>query len=82
MMAAPPAGTDISVSAPQEAMAVEVPCLKDVPTEVTPNLQDRLNGVTDVLSRVFKLVSEDLDKAVSSAVGQDKDGIPALLSLL
>lgn len=55
-------------------MVIEVPRLKDVPTEVTPNLQERLNCVTDVLSRVSKLVCEDLDKAVGSAVGQDKDG--------
>lgn len=55
-------------------MVIEVPRLKDIPTDVTPNLQERLNGVTDVLSRVSKLVSEDLDKAVSSALGQDKDG--------
>lgn len=57
-------------------MVIEVPRLKDIPTDVTPNLQDRLNGVTDVLSRVSKLVCEDLEKAVSSAVGQDKDGNP------
>ncbi|XP_022598506.1 tripartite motif-containing protein 65-like isoform X1 [Seriola dumerili] len=61
---------------PQESLLVEVPRFKDVPTDVSPNLQDRLNGVTDVLSRVSKLVSEDLDKAVSVAVGQDRDGSP------
>lgn len=55
-------------------MVIEVPRLKDIPTDVKANLQDRLNGVTDILSRVSKLVSEDLEKAVSSAVGQDKDG--------
>lgn len=55
-------------------MVIEVPRLKDIPTDITPNLQDRLNGVTDVLSRVSKLVSEDLEKAVSSALVQDKDG--------
>lgn len=55
-------------------MVIEVPRLKDVPTDVTPNLQERLNCVTEVLSRVSKLVCEDLDKAVGSAVGQDKDG--------
>lgn len=59
-------------------MVIEVPHLKDVPTDVTPNLQERLNCVTDVLSRVSKLVCEDLDKAVSSAVGQDKDGNPSV----
>ncbi|XP_028263947.1 tripartite motif-containing protein 65 isoform X2 [Parambassis ranga] len=59
-----------------ESMHVEVPRFKDVPTDVTPSLQDRLNNVTDILSRVSKLVSEDLEKAVSVAVGQDKDGSP------
>ncbi|XP_022057176.1 tripartite motif-containing protein 65 [Acanthochromis polyacanthus] len=60
----------------RESLHVEIPRFKDIPTEVTPNLQDRLNGVTDVLSRVSKLVSEDLEKAVTTAVGQDKDGSP------
>lgn len=60
----------------KESMLLEVPCFKDIPVEVTPNLQDRLNGVTDVLSRISKLVCEDLDKAVSTAVGQDKQGSP------
>lgn len=56
-------------------MVIEVPRLKDVATDVKLNLQDRLNAVTEILSRVSKLVSDDLDKAVSSTVGQDKDGI-------
>lgn len=55
-------------------MVIEVPRFKDIPTDVTATLQERLNGVTEVLSRVSKLVSEDLEKAVSTAVGQDKDG--------
>ncbi|KAM3859498.1 E3 ubiquitin-protein ligase TRIM65 [Diretmus argenteus] len=59
-----------------ESVLVEVPRFKDIPVDVTPNLQDRLNGVTEVLSRVSKLVSEDLEKAVSTAVGQDKQGSP------
>ncbi|XP_068161941.1 E3 ubiquitin-protein ligase TRIM65 isoform X2 [Antennarius striatus] len=60
----------------KESMVIEVPRLKDIPTDITPNLQDRLNVVTEVLSRVSKLVSEDLEKAVSAAVDQDKDGSP------
>lgn len=63
-----------SLISSQESMVIEVPHLKDIPTDVTPNLQDRLNGVTDVLSRVSKLLSEDLERAVSTAVGLDKDG--------
>lgn len=63
-------------------MLVEVPHFKDIPTEVTPNLQEKLNGVTDVMARVSKLVHEDLDRAVSTALGQDKQGkllrVPAL----
>ncbi|KAM4624044.1 E3 ubiquitin-protein ligase TRIM65 [Polymixia lowei] len=60
----------------KESMLVEVPRFKDISVEVTPNLQERLNTVTDVLSRVSKLVSEDLEKAVSTTVGQDKQGSP------
>ncbi|XP_014034964.1 tripartite motif-containing protein 65 [Salmo salar] len=60
----------------QESRLVEVPRMKDIPVDVTPNLQERLSGVTDVLSRISKLVSEDLEKAVSTAVGQDKQGSP------
>lgn len=59
-------------------MVIEVPRLKDVATDVKPNLQDRLNTITETLSRVSKLVSDDLDKAVSSTVGQDKDGNESL----
>lgn len=60
----------------RESTHVEVPRFSDTPTDVSPNLLDRLNGVTDVLTRVSKLVSEDLDKAVCSAVVQDNDGSP------
>ncbi|XP_041829250.1 tripartite motif-containing protein 65 [Melanotaenia boesemani] len=60
----------------RESTLIEVPRFKEIPTDISPNLQDRLNCVTDVLSRVSKLVSEDLEKAVSSAVGQDQDGSP------
>ncbi|XP_060950638.1 E3 ubiquitin-protein ligase TRIM65 [Limanda limanda] len=60
----------------KESMLIEVPHFKVIPTDVTPNLQDRLNCVTDILSRVSKLVSEDLDKAVSTTVAPDKDGSP------
>ncbi|KAM6897165.1 E3 ubiquitin-protein ligase TRIM65 [Xenentodon cancila] len=60
----------------RESTLVNVPHFKEIPTDISPSIQDRLNGITDVLSRVSKLVSEDLEKAVSSAVGQDKDGSP------
>ncbi|MEQ2306580.1 hypothetical protein AMECASPLE_009684 [Ameca splendens] len=60
----------------RESTRVEVPRFKDIPTGLSPNLQDRLNGVTDVLTRVSKLVSEDLEKAVCTAVVQDNDGSP------
>ncbi|XP_031699713.1 tripartite motif-containing protein 65 [Anarrhichthys ocellatus] len=60
----------------KESMVLEVPRFKDIPTDVTPNLPERLNGVTDVLTRVSKLVFEDLEKAVSAAVGPDEDGSP------
>uniref|UniRef100_A0A3B5L0C9 Tripartite motif containing 65 n=2 Tax=Xiphophorus couchianus TaxID=32473 RepID=A0A3B5L0C9_9TELE len=60
----------------RESTRVEVPRFSDVPTEVSPSLLDRLNGVTDVLTRVSKLVSEDLERAVCTTVLQDNDGSP------
>lgn len=58
----------------QESTLIEVPHFKEIPTNMSPNLQERLNGVTEVLSRISKLVSEDLDRAVNMMVGQDRDG--------
>ncbi|XP_038155230.1 tripartite motif-containing protein 65 [Cyprinodon tularosa] len=60
----------------RESTRVEVPHFSDISTDVSPNLLDRLNGVTDVLTRVSKLVSEDLERAVCTAVVQDGDGSP------
>ncbi|XP_030631326.1 tripartite motif-containing protein 65 [Chanos chanos] len=60
----------------QESRLEEVPQMKDIPVDVTSNLQERLTGVTDILSRISKLVSEDLEKAVCMAVGQEKEGSP------
>ncbi|XP_037547125.1 tripartite motif-containing protein 65 [Nematolebias whitei] len=60
----------------RESTVVQVPRFTDIATDVSPNVQDRLNCITDVLSRVSKLVLEDLEKAVSAAVGPDKDGSP------
>ncbi|XP_065805412.1 E3 ubiquitin-protein ligase TRIM65 isoform X2 [Labrus bergylta] len=62
----------------KESLLIEVPRFEDIPTNVTPNLPERLNGVTDVLTRVSKLVSEDLEKAVSTAVGSPQDKRPVL----
>ncbi|XP_003438717.2 tripartite motif-containing protein 65 [Oreochromis niloticus] len=60
----------------RESSHIEVPRFKDISTDVTSTLQDRLNGVTDILSRVSKLVSEDLEKAVTTTVGHDREGSP------
>nr|XP_057918078.1 E3 ubiquitin-protein ligase TRIM65 [Doryrhamphus excisus] len=60
----------------QESTLIEVPCLKKIPSDITPNLQDRLHGITEVLTRISKLVVEDLDRAVCTAVGHDKEGSP------
>ncbi|CAK6976447.1 tripartite motif-containing protein 65 [Scomber scombrus] len=60
----------------KESMLVKVPHFEEIPTDIPPTLQERLNGVTEVLSRVSKMVSEDLEKAVSTAVGQDKEASP------
>lgn len=59
-------------------MVIEVPRLKGVATNVKPNIQDHLNAVTEILSRISKLVSDDLDKAVSSTEGHDKEGSQSL----
>lgn len=45
-----------------------------VPVDVSVNLQEKLNPVTDVLSRISKLVCEDLDKAVYAVVSHTKEG--------
>lgn len=37
-------------------------------------LQEKLNPVTDVLSRVSKLVCEDLERAVQAFAGHEKEG--------
>lgn len=59
-------------------MVIDIPQLKDVATNVKPNIQDHLHAVTEILSRISKLVSDDLDKAVSSTVGHDKEGSQSL----
>ncbi|KAL0984057.1 hypothetical protein UPYG_G00136530 [Umbra pygmaea] len=60
----------------QESRLVEVPRMKDILVDVSPNLQESLSGVTDVLTRISKLVCEDLVKAVSTAVGQGEQASP------
>ncbi|XP_061912266.1 E3 ubiquitin-protein ligase TRIM65 [Entelurus aequoreus] len=60
----------------KESTLIEVPCLKKTSTDITPILQDRISGIMEVLTRVSKLVIEDLDRAVCTAVGHDKDGSP------
>lgn len=59
-------------------MVIEVPHLKDVAIDVKPNIQDHLHAVTEILSHMSKLVFDDLDKTVSSTVGQDRDGNQSL----
>ncbi|XP_060796268.1 E3 ubiquitin-protein ligase TRIM65 [Neoarius graeffei] len=60
----------------QDSRLVEVPQMGSVPVDVSVNLQEKLNPVTDVLSRISKLVCEDLDKAVNAAVSHSKEGSP------
>uniref|UniRef100_A0A8B9H820 Tripartite motif containing 65 n=1 Tax=Astyanax mexicanus TaxID=7994 RepID=A0A8B9H820_ASTMX len=60
----------------QDSRLVEVPQMGEVPVDVNVNILEKLNPVTDVLSRVSKLVCEDLDKAVYAVVGHDKEGSP------
>lgn len=58
----------------KESMLVNVPEFEEISTEVSP-LQD-LTVVTEVITRVSKLLHEDLDRAVSTALGQDKQASP------
>lgn len=58
------------------SMLMKVPEFECISTQVSSNLQERLSGVTDVLSRVSKLLHEDLERAVGSALGLDKQASP------
>ncbi|KAM9773803.1 E3 ubiquitin-protein ligase TRIM65 [Syngnathus typhle] len=60
----------------KESMLIEVPHLKKVSSDFTPHLQDRLSGITEALTRISKLVVEDLERAVCAVVGQDIEGSP------
>ncbi|KAJ8283872.1 hypothetical protein COCON_G00027220 [Conger conger] len=60
----------------QESRLVEVPRMTETSVNVNVNVQDKLTAVTEVLSRISKLVLEDLEKAVHATVGQDKQGSP------
>ncbi|XP_073684587.1 E3 ubiquitin-protein ligase TRIM65 [Garra rufa] len=55
---------------------MEVPRFSDIPVDVHVSVQEKLMPITDVLSRVSKLVCEDLERAVQVSGGQDKEGSP------
>lgn len=65
----------VSCVCEQDYRLVEVPQMASVPVDVSVNLQEKLNPVTDVLSRISKLVCEDLDKAVYAVVSHNKEGL-------
>ncbi len=58
----------------QDSRLVEVPRFSAVPVDVHVSVQEKLTPVTDALSRVSKLVCEDLERAVQVSAGQDKEG--------
>ncbi|XP_076856101.1 E3 ubiquitin-protein ligase TRIM65 [Brachyhypopomus gauderio] len=60
----------------QDSMLVEVPQMGEVPVDVNVNILEKLAPVTDVLSRISKLVCEDLDKTVYAAVDHNKEVSP------
>ncbi|KAL1264795.1 hypothetical protein QQF64_005150 [Cirrhinus molitorella] len=60
----------------KDSRFIEVPRFSDVPVDVHVSVQEKLTPVTDILSRVSKLVCEDLERAVQVSVGQDKEGSP------
>ncbi|KAJ8264154.1 hypothetical protein GJAV_G00145840 [Gymnothorax javanicus] len=60
----------------QESRIVEVPRMTETSVDVNTNLEDKLGAVTEALSRISKLVVEDLEKAIHATVGQDQQGSP------
>ncbi|ROI82015.1 Tripartite motif-containing protein 65 [Anabarilius grahami] len=60
----------------KDSRFIEVPRFSDVPVDVHVSVQEKLTPVTDVLSRVSKLVCEDLERAVQVSGGQDKENSP------
>uniref|UniRef100_A0A673IE97 Tripartite motif-containing protein 65-like n=2 Tax=Sinocyclocheilus rhinocerous TaxID=307959 RepID=A0A673IE97_9TELE len=60
----------------KDSRFIKVPRFSDVPVDVHVSVQEKLTPITDVLSRVSKLVCEDLERAVQVSGGQDKEGSP------
>ncbi|XP_056626955.1 LOW QUALITY PROTEIN: E3 ubiquitin-protein ligase TRIM65 [Triplophysa dalaica] len=60
----------------KESRLIDVPHFNEVPVDANTCLQEKLNPVTDVLSRVSKLVCEDLERAVQAFAGHEKEGSP------
>lgn len=58
----------------QDSRFIEVPRFSDVSVDVHVSAQEKLTPVTDVLSRVSKLVCEDLERATLVTGGPEKDG--------
>jgi len=58
----------------QDSRFIEVPRFRDVPLDVLVSTQEKLTPVTDVLSRVSKLVCEDLERATLVSGGPEKEG--------
>ncbi|KAK7918940.1 hypothetical protein WMY93_010224 [Mugilogobius chulae] len=60
----------------KESMLVKVPEFEEISTEVNPNLLERLSGGDRGDGPVSKLLHEDLDRAVGTALGHDKQASP------
>lgn len=60
----------------KDSRFMEVPRFTEVPVDVHAGVQEKLAPVTDVLSRVSKLVCEDLERAVQLSTGHQKDNSP------
>ncbi|XP_026131988.1 tripartite motif-containing protein 65-like [Carassius auratus] len=60
----------------KDSRLIEVPHFTNVPVEVHVSVQEKLMPVTEILSRVSKLVCEDLERAVQVSAGQDKEDSP------
>ncbi|XP_051959290.1 tripartite motif-containing protein 65-like isoform X1 [Xyrauchen texanus] len=60
----------------KDSRFIEVPQFSAVAVDVNTSVLEKLNPVTDVLTRISKLVCEDLVRAAQVIGGQDKESSP------
>ncbi|XP_051968953.1 tripartite motif-containing protein 65 [Xyrauchen texanus] len=60
----------------KDSRFIDVPQISEVAVDVNISVLEKLNPITDVLTRVSKMVCEDLERAVQVIGGQDKESSP------